>query len=211
MHARTHGDGDRTALKVSTTAATEPAGEDSEVAEPADQPVVFVGGMEHHSNLLVWRDSNATVVEVASDAYGRVQLDRLEEQLRLHQHRRVKIGSFSAASNVTGIMENVDAVTALLHKHGALAFWDYAAAAPHTRIDMNPPATDAAKDAVFFSPHKFPGGPGTPGVLVVKKRLLANAVPSGCPAALAFIFLFIYRCLFFFILVQIPGAARCST
>ena len=90
-----------------------------------------------------------------------------------------------AASNVTGIIEAVDDVTVLLHRHDALACWDYATAAPHGPVDMNPPPTAAhpdwhltAKDAVFISPHKFPGGPGTPGLLVIKKKLMRNNTPS---------------------------------
>lgn len=100
-----------------------------------------------------------------------------------------KIGSFSAASNVSGLVEEVDLVTRMLHHYDTLACWDYASSAPYIRIDMNPLDTDAAakesrfkgsacKDAVFFSPHKFVGGIGAPGVLVVKKRLLENKVPS---------------------------------
>src|SRR5262249_26995230 len=89
-----------------------------------------------------------------------------------------KIGSFSAASNVTGIVTDVDEVSTVLHRAGALSFWDYAAAGPYLPIDMNPPAPLASKDAVFLSPHKFIGGPGTPGVLVAKRRLFRNRVPS---------------------------------
>lgn len=82
-------------------------------------------------------------------------------------------------------MEQVDTITAVLHRHGALALWDYAAAGPHAQIDMNPSSADGsaastrllAKDAVFISTHKFPGGPGTPGILVLKKSLLRNQVP----------------------------------
>jgi selenocysteine lyase/cysteine desulfurase len=95
----------------------------------------------------------------------------------------LKIGSFSAASNVTGIVSHTFSVTALLHRHGALSFWDIAAAAPYVGFNMNPhrrewPDEETAKDALFLSPHKFIGGPGTPGVLVVKKKLLTNRVPS---------------------------------
>src|SRR5690606_34590958 len=89
------------------------------------------------------------------------------------------IGSFSAASNVTGVLTDTNAVTRLLHEHGALSFWDYAAAAPYLDIEMNPRVGDplARKDAIFLSPHKFVGGPGTPGVLVVSRKLLTNTVP----------------------------------
>ena len=103
---------------------------------------------------------------------------------RRHADRALKIGSFSAASNVTGIVTDVDRVAIALHRHGALSCWDYAAAGPYLPIDMNaapdiPTGTLAYKDAVFLSPHKFVGGPGTPGVLVAKRALLRNRVPVG--------------------------------
>jgi selenocysteine lyase/cysteine desulfurase len=143
-----------------------------------ERPVVFIGPYEHHSNELPWRESIADVATVRADAQGRVDLDHLEHELRRHRDRALKIGSFSAASNVTGIITDVDAVAAALHRHGALSCWDYAAAGPYLPIDMNPPVPLAHKDAVFLSPHKFVGGPGTPGVLVVKRGLLRNRVPS---------------------------------
>jgi selenocysteine lyase/cysteine desulfurase len=108
-------------------------------------------------------------VTIREDALGRVDLDHLDHELRRHSGR-LRIGTFSAASNVTGIITDVDAVAALLHRHGALACFDYASAGPYLPIDM------AGKDAVFLSPHKFVGGPGTPGVLVAKRALLARAV-----------------------------------
>jgi selenocysteine lyase/cysteine desulfurase/CRP-like cAMP-binding protein len=149
----------------------------------ADRPVVFVGPYEHHSNELPWRESIADVVTVPEDADGRVDLAALEEALVRYADRPLKVGSFSAASNVTGVMTDTEAVAILLHRHGALSCWDYAAAGPYVRIDMNPspdmPGGHLAyKDAVFLSPHKFPGGPGTPGVLVAKRALFANRVPS---------------------------------
>ena len=149
----------------------------------SERPVVFIGPYEHHSNELPWRESVAEVVTIREDRQGRVDLDHLEHELRRHGDRAVKIGSFSAASNVTGIVTDVDEVSIALHRHGALSCWDYAAAGPYLPIDMNP-APDVAdghlayKDAVFISPHKFVGGPGTPGVLVAKRSLLRNRVPS---------------------------------
>ena len=136
------------------------------------RPVVFIGPYEHHSNELPWRESVADVVTIGEDADGRPDLEQLEHELRRHAGRALKIGSFSAASNVTGIITDVERTARLLHAHGALSFWDYATAGPYLPIDM------AGKDAVFLSPHKFVGGPGTPGVLVVKRALLRNAVPS---------------------------------
>jgi selenocysteine lyase/cysteine desulfurase len=152
-------------------------------AEVRERPVVFVGPYEHHSNELPWRESIADVVVIGEDSDGGFDLDHLREELEHHATRRLKIGSFSAASNVTGIITDVDAVSILLHRHGALAFWDYAAAGPYLPIEMNaaPEVEDghlAYKDAIFLSPHKFPGGPGTPGVLVAKRHLFANRVPA---------------------------------
>ena len=144
-----------------------------------ERPVVFIGPYEHHSNELPWRESIADVVVIAEDRDGRIDRDHLESELAAHRDRPLKIGSFSAASNVTGITSDTHGLTTLLHRHGALAFWDFAAAAPYVRIEMNPArAPEAAKDAIFISPHKFIGGPGTPGVLVVKRRLLTNRVPT---------------------------------
>lgn len=143
---------------------------------PAEErPVVFIGPYEHHSNELPWRESIADVVVIPLQGNGQIDLAVLEEKLSAYANRPLLIGSFSAASNVTGIKSDVAAVTTLLKAHGALAFWDYAAAAPYVGIDMN---GAAAIDAVFISPHKFIGGPGTPGVLVVKKSVLTNSVPA---------------------------------
>ena len=147
------------------------------------RPVVFVGPYEHHSNELPWRESIADVVTIREDANGRLDLDHLEHELRRHADRPLKLGTFSAASNVTGLITDVDAVSIALHRHGALSCWDYAAAGPYLAIDMNacPDREDghlAYKDAVFLSPHKFVGGPGTPGVLVAKRAVFANRVPT---------------------------------
>ena len=148
-----------------------------------ERAVVFVGPYEHHSNELPWRESSAEVVTIREDAAGRVDLEHLEYELDRHAHHTLKIGTFSAASNVTGIVTDVDRVAIALHRHGALSLWDYASAGPYLPIDMNP-SPDIAdghlayKDAVCISPHKFVGGPGTPGVLVAKRALFANPVPT---------------------------------
>ncbi|MFO0551247.1 MAG: aminotransferase class V-fold PLP-dependent enzyme [Polyangiaceae bacterium] len=151
---------------------------------PVDErPVVFIGPYEHHSNELPWRESIADVVVIGEDADGHVDLAQLEVELQRYGNRPLKIGSFSAASNVTGIGTDTHAVAVLLHKHGALSFWDFAAAAPYVQIDMNladngPDGHLAYKDAIFLSPHKFIGGPGTPGVLLAKRKLFRNRVPA---------------------------------
>lgn len=144
----------------------------------AERPVVFIGPYEHHSNILPWRHSRADVIEIPVDGRGELDLDALRAALESHADRPLRIGSFSAASNVTGLATPVDDVARLLHAHGALSFWDYAAAGPYVPIDMNPPGEGAHKDAIFISPHKFVGGPGTPGLLVLKKALVTSAVPT---------------------------------
>ncbi|HTJ45624.1 MAG TPA: aminotransferase class V-fold PLP-dependent enzyme [Kofleriaceae bacterium] len=142
-----------------------------------ERPVVFIGPYEHHSNELPWRESIAEVITIHEDLDGHIDLAHLEEELIRYKDRPLKIGSFSAASNVTGIGTDARAVASLLHKYGALSFWDFAAAAPYVKIEMNLDG-DAHKDAVFISPHKFIGGPGTPGLLVAKRALFKNRVPA---------------------------------
>ena len=162
----------------------------------AERPVVFIGPYEHHSNELPWRESIADVITIPEDADGRIDLARLEAELVRHAERPLKIGSFSAASSVTGILSDTRAISVLLHRHGALSFWDVAAAAPYVEIEMAPRRAapegsadapddagldDAAldtKDAIFISPHKFIGGPGTPGILVARRDLFRNRVPT---------------------------------
>ncbi len=150
---------------------------------PAERPVVFIGPYEHHSNELPWRESIADLVVIDEDDSGHVNVSHLERELHRFLDRPLKIGSFSAASNVTGIESDTRRIASVLHRHGALSFWDYAAAGPYLKIEMNPApepsgGAGAHKDAIFLSPHKFVGGPGTPGVLVVKRALLRNRVPA---------------------------------
>jgi selenocysteine lyase/cysteine desulfurase len=145
-----------------------------------DRPVVLVGPYEHHSNELPWRESAADVVVVREDPAGGVDLDDLRDRLVAVRDRPLRLGCFSAASNVTGIRSDTARVTALLHRHGALAVWDYTAAAPYLPVRMRESTADgvAVKDAVVFSPHKFVGGPQTPGVLVVRRQLTGRPVPT---------------------------------
>lgn len=149
----------------------------------AERPVVCIGPYEHHSNELPWRESIADVVTIPEDHDGRIDLAALERALVAHADRPLKIGSFSAASNVTGILSDTRAISVLLHRYGALSLWDFAAAGPYVEIEMAPhrPGRDAeldTKDAVVISPHKFIGGPGTPGVLVARRALFRNRVPT---------------------------------
>lgn len=153
----------------------------SDVIPAEERPVVFIGPYEHHSNELPWRESIADVVVIPQDVDGHIDTVSLTYELQRYAARPLKIGSFSAASNVTGILTDTDAISALLHAHGAISFWDFAAAGPYMDIEMyGCSGVDplAYKDAVFLSPHKFIGGPSTPGVLVARRELLKNRVPD---------------------------------
>lgn len=150
---------------------------------PSERPVVFIGPYEHHSNELPWRESIADVITIDENSDGQIDLAHLERELQKYQDRPLKIGSFSAASNVTGIGSKTGETAILLHRYSALSFWDFAAAGPYVEIEMNmtmdgPDGHLAYKDAIFISPHKFIGGPGTPGLLVAKKALFTNPVPA---------------------------------
>jgi len=141
------------------------------------KPAVLIGPYEHHSNILPWRESGAEVIQIPEGADGGPDLGILEFALGGLRDRPLVIGAFSAASNVTGIMTNVDAVTALLKRHGALAVWDYAGGGPYLPVDMAP-APGLEKDAVVLSPHKFPGGPGASGVLIVRNEAVTANTPT---------------------------------
>ncbi|XP_059659748.1 uncharacterized protein LOC132306383 [Cornus florida] len=144
--------------------------------------VVFVGPYEHHSNLLSWRQSLAEVVEIGLDQNGLIDVKALRNQLESYQHtNRPMLGSFSACSNVTGIYTDTRSLTLLLHQYGAFACFDFAASGPYVEIDMRSGEVDGY-DAIFLSPHKFVGGPGTPGILLMSKVLyqLRSSPPSTC-------------------------------
>ena len=153
----------------------------SDTIAPDQRPVVFIGPFEHHSNELPWRESVADVAVIPQDADGHIDAGALERELLRYAARPLRIGSFSAASNVTGIVSDTYGISALLHRHGALSFWDFAAAAPYVDIEMYGGSERdplSYKDAIFLSPHKLIGGPSTPGVLVVRRELLSNRVPD---------------------------------
>jgi len=140
------------------------------------RPLVLIGPYEHHSNILPWRESGAELREIPEDpATGGPCLSTLAAELRAAEGRPV-IGAFSAASNVSGILTDTVAVTRLLKRHGALAVWDYAGGAPYIAMSMDA-GTDHEKDAIVFSPHKFIGGPGASGVLILRKDAARRDTP----------------------------------
>lgn len=145
----------------------------------AERPVVFVTHMEHHSNQTSWIESVADVRVIAAGADGLVDLADLARLLEEYRDRPVKIAAVTSCSNVTGILTPYHEIAGLLHRAGGLCFVDFAASAPYIAIDMHPAGRpDERLDAIYFSPHKFLGGPGTSGVLVFSKHLYKNRVPD---------------------------------
>ncbi len=144
-------------------------------------PVVFITHMEHHSNQTSWVESDAEVVVVPSNKDGEVDIEKLEELLQQYKHRKIKIGSFTACSNVTGILTPYHQLAKTMHKYDGLCFVDFAACAPYIDIDMHPKDSAEKLDAIFFSPHKFLGGPGTSGVLIFNKKLYPSDMPPDHP------------------------------
>lgn len=145
-----------------------------------DRPVVFVGPYEHHSNDLLWREGDADVVEIALNDKGEFDLNDLEAQISKDIYKnRLKIGAFSAASNVSGILSPVYDIARIVHKYDGLVFFDYAACGPYVRINMMKDA-EAYYDGLYLSPHKFLGGPGTSGLLVFHKKIYNNDLAPTC-------------------------------
>jgi selenocysteine lyase/cysteine desulfurase len=143
----------------------------------ANRPLVFVGPYEHHSNEVSWRECFAEVVEIDLDPEGLLDLADLEQKVSDPRYRdRRKIGAFSAASNVTGLITPVYEVAGILHRHDALAFFDYAAIAPYARIRLCR-GEDCFLDGIYFSPHKLLGGPGSSGILIIHERIYRHDLP----------------------------------
>ncbi len=142
------------------------------------RPVVFVTHMEHHSNQTSWLETVADVEVIPPDPRGLVAVDSLAERLALYRDRPLKLGAFTDCSNVTGIRTPVHHLARVMHEHGGYCFIDYAASAPYVDIDMHPPEALDRLDGVYFSPHKFLGGPGSSGVLVFNSQLYHNRVPD---------------------------------
>ncbi len=149
------------------------------VLPPERRPLVLITHMEHHSNQTSWEESICDVEVLEPDAQGLVSVASLEAALDRHRDRPLKIGAFSACSNVTGIRTPYHDLARTMHAHGGLCFVDFAASGPYVAIDMHPAGDAAASlDAIYFSPHKFLGGPGGPGVLVFDSTLYHNRVPD---------------------------------
>lgn len=142
------------------------------------KPLVIITHMEHHSNQTSWNECCCDVEIIRRAADGLPDLGHLEEILVANKNRKLTIGSFSACSNVTGIHTPYHRMAAIMHRHNGYCFVDFAAAAPYVPIDMHPGDPQQRLDAIFFSPHKFLGGPGSSGVMVLSKQLYHNRVPD---------------------------------
>jgi hypothetical protein len=162
------------------------------------EPIVFLSIFEHNSNALPWRESGAKIIYVDNDEYNNFRYDNLENKLKLHKNNIIKMGAFSAASNITGVYLDLDYICLIMHQNNGLAFFDYATASPYIKIDMNNSLPIEYrekmgfkkrfsseenkliyKDSLYFSPHKFLGGPNTPGVLIIKQHVVRNLlIPS---------------------------------
>lgn len=143
-----------------------------------EKPVIFLTHMEHHSNQTSWLETICDVVIIEPDEFGLVNLNHFEHLLKLYEDRNLKIGSFTASSNVTGIIPPYHQMAKMIHEHGGICFVDFAAAAPYLEINMHPADPLEKLDAIFFSPHKFLGGPGTPGVLIFDSKLYKRKIPD---------------------------------
>ena len=141
-------------------------------------PVVFVTHMEHHSNHTSWQETIADVVCIEPDEDGLVNLEDLKEKLIEYKDRKLKIGAFTACSNVTGIETPYHELAKIMHQNGGYCFIDFACSAPYVAINMHPENPLEKLDAIFFSPHKFLGGPGTPGILIFNSNLYHNKIPD---------------------------------
>ncbi len=143
-----------------------------------DRPVVFITHMEHHSNQTSWYETNADVVIIEPGKNLLVEPGNLKKALEKYKSRPFKIGSFTACSNVTGVRTPYKELARIMHEYGGVCFIDFAASAPYDEIDMHPNDPMEKLDAVMFSPHKFLGGPGSPGVLVFDASMYKNDVPD---------------------------------
>lgn len=143
-----------------------------------ERPVVFITHMEHHSNQTSWYETIADVVLLKPNGDLLVDLKELKKKLKKYQDRKIKIGSFTACSNVTGIETPYHQMAKLMHEYNGLCFIDFAASAPYVDMNMHPANKMEKLDGIMFSPHKFLGGPGTSGVLVFDSRIYKNEVPD---------------------------------
>jgi selenocysteine lyase/cysteine desulfurase len=145
---------------------------------PEERTLVLLTHMEHHSNQTTWEECCCDTILVCKKADGLPNLEHLRNILELNRDRKTIIGSFTACSNVTGLITPVHEMAEIMHEFGRLCFIDYSASAPYVGISMHPAKPEQKLDAIFFSPHKFLGGPGSSGVILFDKKLYDNRIPD---------------------------------
>ena len=143
-----------------------------------NRPIVFITHMEHHSNQTSWLETIADVEVLPYDKTGMVDIDSLQNLIDKYKDRKLKIASVTACSNVTGLQPDYYKIAKIMHQNNGVCFVDFACSAPYVDINMHPEDKGAYLDAIFFSPHKFLGGPGSSGVLIFNKNLYHNTVPD---------------------------------
>ena len=148
------------------------------IVPDAVKPIVFISHMEHHSNQTSWLETIADVVVIPADSEGLFCIKNLEILLENYKNRAIKIASITSCSNVTGIRTPYHEVAKLMHLNNGLCFVDFACSGPYVKIDMHPDDLESSLDAIFFSPHKFLGGPGTSGILIFNSKLYTNLIPD---------------------------------
>ncbi|MEN8157382.1 MAG: aminotransferase class V-fold PLP-dependent enzyme [Bacteroidota bacterium] len=153
-------------------------GTGTDCVRTGDRPVVFITHMEHHSNHTSWFETLADVVMIEPHEDLSIDLDDFRKKLELYKDRKFKIGSFTACSNVTGVKTPYHKLARIMHEYGGVAFIDFAASAPYMEMNMHPEDPMEKLDAIFFSPHKFLGGPGSSGVLIFDKAMYSSTVPD---------------------------------
>ena len=146
--------------------------------DDALKPLVFVTHMEHHSNQTTWLETIASVEIIPCNEAGDMDLNRFRELLEKYKHKKNKVAAITGCSNVTGLQTPYHQVAKIIHEYGGLCFVDFACSAPYINIDMHPAEEGTHLDAIYFSPHKFLGGPGTAGVLIFNKKMYHNIIPD---------------------------------
>src|ERR1700744_904272 len=142
------------------------------------RPIVFVTHMEHYSNHITWLETIADVEIINPDKNGNVDMDHFKSLLEQFKYRKNKMAAVTACSNVTGIQTPYHEIAKMVHQYDGLCFVDFACSAPYVDMDMHPEEKGADLDAIYFSPHKFLGGPGTSGVLIFNKKIYRNTIPD---------------------------------
>ncbi|MBC7886190.1 MAG: aminotransferase class V-fold PLP-dependent enzyme [Saprospiraceae bacterium] len=152
--------------------------QDKIIIQQKERPVIFVTHMEHHSNQTSWIETIGEVVVIRACKDGKVDLDHFENLIEEYKDRRVKIAAITSCSNVTGIDTPYHKIAGMIHRAGGFCFVDFACSAPYIDINMHPENPEESLDAIYFSPHKFLGGPSSSGILIFNQKLYSNRVPD---------------------------------